>query len=124
MRIVADAAVDDHADAAAPLEVGQHHLAEDAAAHVAARIDDDDVAGLGVIEDMAVQLPLRVGVLALAVQVLALGHELERQRRADGDCARCPRTRPHNLGVAHPQTIQFARRGGTANVFQAFNKLF
>ena len=56
LPIVADAAVDDHAGPAAAAEIGQHHLAEDAARHVAAGIDDDDVAGLGVVEHVAVQL--------------------------------------------------------------------
>ena len=92
LRVVADAAVDDHADAAAALEVGQHHLAEDAAAHVAARVHDHDVAGLRVVEDVPVQLLLGVGVLVHPVQVLALRHELERQRRADDRLARRPAT--------------------------------
>ena len=59
---VADAAVDDCAAAAAPHEEGEHHLAEDAAVHVAARIDDDDVAGLGVVQGVAVELFFWVGV--------------------------------------------------------------
>ena len=74
---VADAAVDDCADAAASHEEGEHHLAEDAAVHVAARIDDDDVAGLGVVQGVAVELFFRVGVFIDRVLVFALGHELQ-----------------------------------------------
>ena len=40
--------------------------------HVAAGVDDDDVARLDVVEHVAVELLLRVGVLVLAVEVLAL----------------------------------------------------
>ena len=67
LRIVADAAVDHHAGAAAAGEIGEHHLAEDAAPHVAARVDDDDVAGPRVVEDVTVELLLGVGILAVAV---------------------------------------------------------
>ena len=62
VRIIANAAIDHHAGAAAALEVGQHHLAEYAAAHVAARVDHHDIAGLGMIQHMAVQLLLGVGI--------------------------------------------------------------
>ena len=58
---------------------------------VAAGVDHDDVAGLGVIEGVAVQLLLRLGIFVVAVEVLALRHELQRQRRPGDrparDCA-------------------------------------
>ena len=42
------------------------------ARHVAARIDHDHVAFLHMVEHVAVQLLLGIGIFALAVEVLAL----------------------------------------------------
>ncbi len=49
---------------------------------VAPGVDDHDVPGLGVVEGMAVQLPLGAHVPAPAIDVLAHGHELRGCRRA------------------------------------------
>ena len=102
-------------DTAAAREVGQHHLAEDAAAQVAARVHDHDVAGLGVVEHVAVELPLRVGVLVVAVQVLALGHELERQRRADDRLPGVQDTGPWMWALRMPRPLSSPARGRAAD---------
>ena len=75
-RKVANTAVDHHAGATATGKVGKHHLAKDAAAHVATRINHHNVAGLGVVEDMAMELLFRVGIFIDAVLIFALGHKL------------------------------------------------
>ena len=115
VRVVADAAVDDDADPALALEVGEHHVAEDAALHVAARVDHDDIAGLRVIEDVAMQLLLRLGVFVLAVKILALRHELQRQRRTGDGAAGGARRRPADMRVADAHPVQRAARGRGAD---------
>ena len=109
--------------AAAALEVGQHHVAEDAAAQVAARIDHDDVARLRVVEDVAVQLHLRVGVLVDLVMVLALRHELQGQRGADRHLARRPVGDPAQVRIADAEAAQLAGGGGAADLAQALDDL-
>jgi hypothetical protein len=103
---VAQAAVDHDADAAFALEVGQHHLAEDATSHVAPGVDHHHVARLGVVEHMPVQLPLGLGIFVVAVQILALGHELQRQRRASDALAPGPGDRAADVRVVNPQVEQ------------------
>ena len=61
--------------------------------HVAARIDHDHVALLHLVEHVAVELRLGIGVLALAEEVRPLRQELQRQRRTDDRLA---------LGTAPP----------------------
>jgi len=68
---------------------------------------------------MPVQLLLRVGVLLDAVQILALGHELEGQRRADHRLAARPRRQAADMRVANAQAAQFAAGGRAANLRQA-----
>ena len=124
MGKVADAAVDDRADAAAPHEEGKHHLAEDAAVHVAARIDDDDVAGLGVVQGVAVEVFFRVGVFIDRVLVFALGHKLQGQGRADDVLARSAGDRALDVGVADAQASQFAGSGRAGNRGEGVDEVF
>ena len=101
-----------------PLKIGEHHVAEDAALHVAARVDHDDVAGLRVIEHMAVQLLLRLGVFVLAVKVLALRHELKGQRRAGDGPAGGAGGRAADVRVADAHLVERAARGRGADMLQ------
>src|SRR3546814_390504 len=52
--VIPQATVDHDASATLALEIGEHHLAEDAALHVAASIHDNDVARLGMIQHVPV----------------------------------------------------------------------
>ena len=116
---VADAAVDDRADAAAPHEEGEHHLAEDSAVQVATGIYDDDVTGLGVVEGVAVELFFRVGVFIDRILVFALGHKLQGQGWADDVLARGAGDRALDVGVADAQAGEFASGRGAANAGRA-----
>jgi hypothetical protein len=101
-------AVDDDAGAAAALEVGRHHVAEHARAHVAARIDHDHVAFLDMVEHMAVQLRFGIGIFALAEQVGPLRQELQRQRRADDRLAGVLRHRAQHVRAAEAHMAERA----------------
>src|SRR6185312_1877402 len=116
---VAYAAIDDAADAALALEVGQHHLAEDAAAAIAARIDHHHVARLRMVEHVAVELQLRVVVLAGPEHVLALGHELQGERRPRGRAAIVPLHGADDVRIADTEPLQRAADGGGADFLQA-----
>jgi hypothetical protein len=120
---VADGAVDHHAGAALAAEVGHHHLAEHAAGQVAARVHDHHVAGLGVVQHVAVDLRLRVHVLGVGVQVLALRHELQRHRRTHDGRARRVAHRPDDVRAAHPEPLQLAGRGRAPDVLQRLDEL-
>jgi hypothetical protein len=112
---VPDAPVDDDAHATTSGEVGQHHLAEDAAAQVTAGVHHDDVPGLGVVEHVAVQLLLRVGVLVDLVQVLPLRQELQGEGRAGHAHPRRPGHRPADVGTADSELVELAARGGASD---------
>ena len=49
---------------------------------VAAGIDHHDVALLDMVEHVAMELLFGIGIFAVAIEIFALGHELQRQRRA------------------------------------------
>ncbi len=102
---IAHAAVDDDPGAAAAHEIGQHHLAEHAAGHVAARVHDDHVPRSGVVEHVPVQLALRVGVLVDLVEVLPLGHELQGQGRSGHRRARVKATGPPMWALRTPSRL-------------------
>ena len=121
---VADAAVDDRADAAAPHEEGEHHLAEDPAVQVATGIDDDDVARLGVVEGVTVKLFFRVGVFIDCILVFALGHKLQGQGWADDVLARGAGDRALDVGVADAQAGEFASGRGAANAGELGDEVF
>jgi hypothetical protein len=99
--------IDHHAHTAAPGKESQHHLAEDTAAEISPRIDDNDIAGLVRVEHVPVQLAPGLVIFGLAIEALALGHALQSQRRAgDGTpLFQRPRPRlrsPHEEGVSWP----------------------
>ena len=56
VRPITNAAIDHYAQAAFAHKIGQHHLTKYARCHIATRIHHNNVAGLGVIHRMAVQL--------------------------------------------------------------------
>ena len=93
------------------------------ARHVAAGVDHDDVARLDVVEDVAVQLLLRIGVFVLAVEVLALGQELQRQRRPDDRLAGVPAHRPLHVRVADAHVAERAGDGGRADVAEGVDEV-
>ena len=97
------------------LEVREHHLPEHAAAHVAARVHHDDVARPGVVQDVAVQLLLRLGVLVDLVEILALRHELQSQRRAGDTDPRRDGHGSHDVGAADAEPVEFAARRRAAD---------
>src|SRR5690606_4616729 len=89
-----------------------------ARAHVAARIDHDDVPLLDLVEHMAMELRLRVGVFALAEDVGPLRQELQRQRRADDRLAGALRHRPEHMGIAESHMAECAGNSGGADILQ------
>ena len=108
---VAHAAVDDHARTLQPLEVGHHHVAEYSRGHVAAGINDDDVAFLGLVEHVPVQLLFDIGVFAFLEQILALGHHLQRHAGPGDHRAGHSRDWAHHVAVADAHMRE--RRAGS-----------
>ena len=76
---VTNSAINDDPKATTPLEIGQHHVAKYAARNLAASVYDDNVAHLGVVEGMPMNLRIGRAVLAfLGKLILPLGEVLER----------------------------------------------
>ena len=86
--------------------------------HIAAGVDHDDVAGLGVIERVAMELLFRLGILVDAVEIFALRHELQRQRRPGNRPAGGAGRRAADVGVADPHPVEGAARRGGADPLQ------
>ena len=107
-----------------PHEVGQHHFAEDTTAHVASGIDHDDVAGLGVIQDMAVELSFRVLVFPFAIHIFTFGHELESQSWSNDALAGSPGDGSSDLRIADSEAREFTGGSGAADAGQAVNQVF
>ena len=84
-------------------------------AHVAAGVDHDHVAGLGREHHVAVELQVGVVVLGAVEEVLALGHALQRQRRAGGGAAGDQRDGAADVRVADAEAVELAADGGGAD---------
>jgi hypothetical protein len=74
--------------------------------------------GLRVIERVAVELLLGLSELISAVEILALGHELQRERRASHRPAAVPGDRAHDEGVADAEMIEHAAHGGGSRLLE------
>ena len=84
-----------------PLKEGQHHLAENPAAHVTPCINDDNIAGLGMIECMAVQLFFGIVIFIDCVDVFAFGHKLQGKCRTNDRLSGGAGDGTQDLGVAY-----------------------
>ena len=78
-------------------------------------IDDDNVARLSVIEGVAMQLSFGSSILRVRVQVLPLGHELQRQGGADHRLPRSPGDRASDLRVPNTEAAELAAGRGAAD---------
>src|SRR3954454_21392719 len=119
LRIIADTAVDDHARPTTSLEVGQHHLAEDAAGQVTTCVDYHDIAGLRMVEHMPVELALGIRVFVDAIEILPFRHKLEREGRAGNCFAGCPGNRSPDERVANAQAAELTTRRRAADLRQS-----
>ena len=110
--------------ATARFEGRQHHLAEYAAGHAAARIDNDDVAGLASYDRFPMQFPFRRGGVFIApMHIFALGHELQGDSLAGDGLARVEGCQADEMRVADAFLRQCAGDGRRADFAEAVQQL-